>query len=63
MTKDLEPCENCKFGYGWEFEPTMGWVACADCNDDGNKIKPTFQAWLQAIVFYSVIDALDQMRN
>lgn len=55
-----EPCKNCKFGFGWDFEPELGWVACADCNDEGDKPKPVFRDWLNSIVFYSVFDALDQ---
>lgn len=56
-------CENCKFGFGWDWEPEMGWIQCSDCNDDGDKIKPTFRDWLQSIIFYSVLDALDQLRK
>ena len=42
-------CANCGDGSGWsiwrprsvEGCPTAGvWVACADCNDDGQKPKP-----------------------
>ena len=60
---ELKPCPNCKFGFGWDWEPSYGWVGCADCNDDGNKLKPAFRDWLEQIVFYSTLDAMIQMKE
>lgn len=34
-------CENCGDGSGWIWDDVYKWVACADCNDDCKKPKPS----------------------
>lgn len=41
------PCGNCGDNSGWSYDPVLGWVACADCNDYAEKPLPTGAAALQ----------------
>lgn len=40
LWRDLS-CDNCGDASGWVFSSFLGWVACADCNDNAQKPIPT----------------------